>query len=179
MNQTTVSNTFQRTLVHVNSLNPFRGLWCYFFTWSCKRVCNYWLFPRRFMRGDFQSWSFFSFLENVVDHPNKSRLVATMNQLNNNNINNKLLRTVAVELHMDFESLESENQAGLELLQHPIEDQVPWIPALHAYTRFWTSWAYRCLHWSELSNTRMEIGRLSTHTQHNVHWCFSFGFWCL
>ena len=47
-----------------------------------------------------------------------------------------LLRTVAVELHLDSENVELENQAGLELLQLPIENQVRWIPALHAYTRF-------------------------------------------
>ena len=33
-----------------------------------------------------------------------------------------LLRTAAVELHLDFESLEWENQAGLELLLLPIEN---------------------------------------------------------
>ena len=57
-----------------------------------------------------------------------------------------LLRSAAVELHLDFENLELENQAGLELHQLPIEDQVPCHPALHPYTQSWTSWAYRCLH---------------------------------
>ena len=56
--------------------------------------------------------------------------------------------------------LENRHEAELHLL--PIEDQVPWIPALHACTRCEPSWACRFHGCIELLDSKMEHGRHCT-----------------